>query len=78
MNLNENWTVYIVGQMHRYRITSAELAKRIGWTPAYLSTILNGRKKLKSDVSKYKVKTKILSTLRDMIREIMEGEDDGN
>lgn len=78
MKLNENWTVYVVGQMHRYRITSAELSKKLDVTPAYLSTILNCRRAFKSEAAKYKIKVKILSALRDMIREIMEGEDDGN
>ena len=26
--LNEDWTAYVVGQMHKYRITNIELAAR--------------------------------------------------
>lgn len=77
MELNENWTVYIVGQMHRYRITSADLANRLGWTPSYLSTILNGKKQPKSLEARNRIKARILTALREMIRELLEVDSNG-
>lgn len=41
----ELWTGEIAGEMHINRITKKELAEHIGWTPEYVSMILNGRKK---------------------------------
>ncbi len=60
--LNADWTVDIVGQMHKYRITNAQLAQecdnsrgesygKTGYTPAYLSAVLNGRKQFKSEAA---------------------------
>lgn len=38
------WTVDVVGEMHRYHITGKQLAETMGWNPKYLSTVLNGRR----------------------------------
>ena len=44
---NEDWTVDVVGRMHRLRITNLALAERSGYSAAYLSTVLNGGIQLK-------------------------------
>ena len=71
MILNASWTAYVVGEMHRFRISGAELAKECGYTPAYLSTVLNGNKDFKLPNSADLVKKKILTCLEDMKAERM-------
>lgn len=46
---NEDWTADVVGRMHKYRITNVQLAEACGYTPAYLSTVLNGKKTFESE-----------------------------
>lgn len=38
----EEWTGTVVGKMHVNRITYDELAKKLGFTKAYISMILSG------------------------------------
>lgn len=42
MTLPEEWTGAVVGKMHVNRISYDELAKKLGFTKAYISMILNG------------------------------------
>ena len=65
---NEDWSAEVIGQMHKYRITSIELAEacaeytdpadkatnrsKAGISAPYLSQILNGRKDFKSPENK--------------------------
>ena len=39
-----DWTAEVVGRMHAARITGQQLAAKCGYTAAYLSTVLNGKK----------------------------------
>ncbi len=41
IGFNDDWTADVVGQMHKYRISNVQLAAACGYTPAYLSTVLN-------------------------------------
>ena len=41
----EKWTGRLVGRMHNERITYDELAAELGVTKAYISMILNGKRK---------------------------------
>lgn len=41
----EKWTGRLVGKMHNERITYDELAEELGVTKAYVSMILNGKRK---------------------------------
>lgn len=41
----EKWTGHVVGKMHVYNITRDELAKKLGYTKAYISMILNGSRR---------------------------------
>lgn len=41
------WTADVVGEMHLYKITAIQLAKKIGWHPKYLSAVLNGKREPK-------------------------------
>ena len=41
----EKWTGRLVGRMHNERVTYDELAAEIGIGKAYLSMILNGKRK---------------------------------
>ena len=60
---NEDWTADVIGRMHKFRITNVQLAGECGYTPAYLSTVLNGRKTFESDDTKERTKGKILEAL---------------
>lgn len=40
----EMWTSEVVAKMHLHKITQKQLAEAIGWTPEYVSMILNGKK----------------------------------
>lgn len=48
----EKWTGNLVGRMHNERITYEELGAELGVTKAYVSMILNGRKKPKDAQSR--------------------------
>lgn len=61
---NEDWTADVIGRMHKFRITNVQLAAECGYTPAYLSTVLNGRKTFESEDTKQKTKDKILDALK--------------
>jgi len=41
----ETWTGTLVGRMHNHRITNADLAEELGVTAAYVSMVLNGKRK---------------------------------
>lgn len=40
----EVWTSEIIAELHLHRIKKKELADAIGWTPEYISMILNGQR----------------------------------
>ena len=50
----EKWTCEIVAQMHMYRITNQELARRIGFTKEYVSMVLNGKRTPESAEQKFR------------------------
>lgn len=60
--LNEDWTADVIGRMHRCKISNSQLAKECGYTPAYLSTVLNGNKDL-SEKGKEETKDRIFKAL---------------
>lgn len=86
--LREDWTAHVAGQMHKYRISNSELAGRCVWktdadgkvktySPAYLSTVMNGSKVFENDSAAQRTKEIILSALDELISErIKEAEDD--
>ena len=69
--LNEDWTAYAVGQMHKYRISNTELAEACGYAPPYLSTVMNGNKEFKSDEAAQRTKDRVLAVLERVISEKM-------
>lgn len=60
--LNEDWTADVIGRMHRCKISNIQLANECGYTPAYLSTVLNGNKDL-SEKGKEETKDRIFKAL---------------
>lgn len=81
--LNEEWTAEIVGLMHKYRITGVQLAAecenpsgerydKTGYSPAYLSQVLNGRKVFESEEAKENTKATIYAALNRLIDRIKE------
>ena len=78
---NEDWTAEIIGQMHKYRITGVQLAEecnnpygerydKTGYSPAYLSQVLNGRKKFESESAKENTKRTIVAALNRLIAKV--------
>lgn len=49
---NEQWTADVVGKLHYLNATQAELAYLMGVSPAYLSSILHGKKKFETEYAK--------------------------
>ena len=80
---NEDWTVEVIGKMHKYRITSIELAEasaeytdpadkatnrnKAGISAPYLSQVLNGRKDIKSPEIKQQTISMIQTALEELI-----------
>lgn len=64
---NPDWTAEVVGQMHKFRITGAELADACGYTPAYLSMVLNARKEFASEESRTSTREHIVAALDTLI-----------
>lgn len=38
------WTAELISKMHAHRITQLALAQRLGYTPQYVSTVLNSKR----------------------------------
>ena len=77
---NEDWTVHVVGQMHKYRIKGTELAAKCiygydsdgtprSYAPSYVSTVINGNKVFESAEAAQKTKELILSALDELVAE---------
>ena len=41
----EKWTGVLIGKMHNNRINRSDLAEELGVTEAYVSMVLNGKRK---------------------------------
>lgn len=81
---NEDWTVHVVGMLHKYRILTSELAEKCidprtgkSMSKGYLSTVLNGKKKFSSEAAAAQTRDRILIALDQLIqeREIVEAVD---
>ena len=42
------WTADIIGQMHINKATGKALAEKLGYTPEYVSAVLNGKREPKN------------------------------
>lgn len=71
--LKEEWTGDIVGRLHYLDATQIELAEHCGYTPEYLSSVLNGKKHFESDYAKRCTKRRIFAALEELEREILNG-----
>lgn len=72
MILNEDWTANVKGRMHRCRISNPRLAAECGYSAAYLSTVLNGRKEFENEDSKAQTRDKIFKALERLESEILQ------
>ena len=70
--LNEDWTAYVAGEMHRFRIRNPELAEECGYHKTYLSTVLNGNKDFGSEEAAQKTRQHILNALERLKAKRME------
>lgn len=68
--LNEPWTANVVGRMHRYGIKGDELARKCGYSPQYLSMVLNGKKEFSTDEAKTKCRCTIFNGLSELEQEV--------
>ena len=59
--MKDIWTGDAVAMMHVYDISAVELAKKIGWNPKYLSSVLNCKRRPKE------AESIILTALHEMI-----------
>lgn len=57
------WTAEVVAKMHLNKITARQLAEKTGYTPEYISMILNGHRDTQS------AKTTILAALDQLAAE---------
>ena len=63
---HEEWAAELVGRMYRCGITSKDLAKRTGFTPPYISMLLNGKKHATEET-----RLKLFDAVSEMEREVM-------
>ena len=68
ITLNADWTAEVVGTMHKYRIHTTDLSKKCGYHKTYLSTVLNGNKKL-SPLAVENIKQRIMYALDELVAE---------
>lgn len=68
--LNEPWTANVVGRMHLNGIKNDELAKKCGWTPQYISMVLNGKKRFSSKEAKEQARLTIFIALQELEEEV--------
>ena len=72
---NTEWSAYVVGQMHKYRITGVELASRCKhatgdkYSPTYLSSVLNGKKEFSGPEAEAQTRDVILAALEGLVAE---------
>lgn len=75
--LNTEWSVDVVGRMHRCRISVAQLAEACGYAPTYVSTILNNgssnAQKFRSEEAEEATKNQIIKGLVKLEKEILDG-----
>jgi len=71
----EQWTADVVGKLHYLNATQAELAYLMGVTPAYLSSILNGKKKFETEYAKRATQKRVERAVRLLEYEILNDEE---
>jgi len=74
-HFNEQWTADVVGKLHYLNVTQAELAYCMGVTPAYLSSILNGKKKFETPYAKKMAQRRVEQAVKLLEYEILNNED---
>ena len=67
---NEDWTVEVVGKMHKYRITGGMLAEECNYRPEYISMLLNGKKEFKTERGREKARDVVYAGLDRLIQRI--------
>lgn len=48
------WTGDVVGKMHLYGISQVQLANALGYTPEYVSAVLNGKRTPKDAENRFR------------------------
>lgn len=61
--MNAQWTGDVVGKMHVYSLTNKDLARKMGYSDAYVCKLLNGKREPKD------AEAKVRAALDDFIAE---------
>lgn len=69
--IKEAWTGEVIGKLHQLGESQIDLAKRCGYTPQYLCSVLNCKKQFESSYAKELTKKKIFRALTEMEKEIL-------
>jgi len=64
--LREKWAAELVAKMYRCGITSKDLAKQTGFTPPYISMLLNGKKHATEET-----RLKLFNAVNEMEQEVL-------
>lgn len=72
---NEQWTADVVGKLHYLNVTQAELAYFMGVTPAYLSSVLHGKKKFETEYAKRATQRRVERAVKLLEYELTNEED---
>lgn len=63
--VHEEWAAELVGRMYRCGITCKILAEKLGYTPPYISMLLNGKKRATE-----KAKLKLFNAISELEKEV--------
>lgn len=69
-DLNEDWTCDVISRLHRIRVSQATFAEKCGYTPQYVSMVLNGKQEFSTENAKKQTKDRMLACLEALEQEI--------
>ena len=64
--LNEDWTCDIISRLHRIRVSHAVFAEKCGYTPQYVSMVLNGKQEFSTEIAKKQTMDRMLACLKSL------------
>lgn len=64
--IHEEWAAELVGRMYRCGVSAKELAERTGYTPPYISMLLNGKKTATEET-----KLKLFNSIKQIEKEVL-------
>lgn len=67
--MNEEWAAQVVGRLFRIEQSHKSFAARCGYSPAYFSMLLNGKKHFETEYAKRQTVKRIIKALEEAERE---------